>query len=226
MNKASALLWGLAAGAGLMYFYDPDRGNRRRALLRDRMVRMRNDARDTLEAASRDLSNRSYGLWAELTSICSLDPVSDETLAARVRARMGHLISHPRAIQVTANQGRVTLSGPILASEVDTLLNGVAGVRGVMGVENRLEVHAQPDIPSLQGHARRPQAECGFHPAQWSPGARLLASAVGGVLTLYGTRRRGIVGMAVAPLGLGLLTRSLSERDRQQLVSGNVDPLA
>jgi osmotically-inducible protein OsmY len=44
-------------------------------------------------------------------------------------------------VQVTAQQGRVTLSGSIAAHEVEKLLSAVAAVAGVTAVVNRLEVN-------------------------------------------------------------------------------------
>jgi gas vesicle protein len=56
---------GLGTGAALMYFLDPDRGRRRRALVRDQAVSFTNDAREAINATTEDLSNRAYGLYAE-----------------------------------------------------------------------------------------------------------------------------------------------------------------
>ena len=66
-NNESFLIFlaGLGAGAALMYFLDPERGGRRRALLRDQAVALTNDAREAIEATSEDLQNRAYGLYAE-----------------------------------------------------------------------------------------------------------------------------------------------------------------
>jgi hypothetical protein len=38
MNKGLAVLVGAGMGAGLMYFYDPQMGRRRRALTRDQLI--------------------------------------------------------------------------------------------------------------------------------------------------------------------------------------------
>ena len=66
-NNESVLMFiaGLGAGAALMYFLDPDRGRRRRALTRDTAVVLTNDARQAISATTEDLSNRAYGLYAE-----------------------------------------------------------------------------------------------------------------------------------------------------------------
>lgn len=65
MNSFLFFIAGLAAGAGLMYFMDPDRGRRRRAMLRDQAVGLSNDARQAINARTEDLSNRAYGLYVK-----------------------------------------------------------------------------------------------------------------------------------------------------------------
>jgi Predicted periplasmic or secreted lipoprotein len=145
-------------GAILMYLFDPDSGRRRRALLRDKLTSTVNKMRNTDRATSKDLGNRASGVvaevesnpsqhkptdevMAEVESSLSQDEPTDEVLANRVRLEMGWVVAHPGAIQVTANQGRVTLSGSILADEEKRLLECVRSVRGVTEVENRLETH-------------------------------------------------------------------------------------
>jgi len=59
------LMCGVAAGAVLMYFFDPDRGRTRRALLRDKVVGLSNDLGDAAGKAARDLRNRAQGVVAE-----------------------------------------------------------------------------------------------------------------------------------------------------------------
>jgi osmotically-inducible protein OsmY len=54
---------------------------------------------------------------------------------------MGHVVSQAEAIEVTARQGRVTLSGSITAHEVEKLLSSVASIAGVTAVVNRLEAN-------------------------------------------------------------------------------------
>ena len=73
-----AFLAGVGTGAALMYFLDPDRGGRRRALIRDKAVGLTNDARQALNATSQDLSNRAYGVYAETSKAVTGKPI-DET---------------------------------------------------------------------------------------------------------------------------------------------------
>ncbi len=216
MNKAMALLYGL--GIGAVYLLDPEMGRTRRSLLRDKMVHLAHKANDAFGATTRDLNNRAQGLLAATLSLFSLEPASDEKLVARVRSKMGHYVSHPGAIQVTADNGRVILSGPIPASELDTLIRCVSSVRGVAGLENQLEIHERTDhVPGLRDTQTPLNAQAGPRTAQWSPMARLIASVAGSVLAIYGARQRGVIGSALAPIGLGLIARSLGDTDMRRL---------
>lgn len=156
MNKRDqlALLGGVGLGAGLMYLLDPEGGGRRRALARDRAVHGYKVGSQFLRKASIDVSNRSRGLAAQINSRLHPEEVDDLVLEERVRSKIGRCVSHPSAIHVQAHDGRIILSGPILASEMDELLVKIHKVRGVQGVENRLEVHESPEnIPALQGES-------------------------------------------------------------------------
>jgi len=134
----------------------------------------------------------------------------DEVIAERVRAKMGRLVSHPHAIEVACAQGRVTLSGPVLACEVHRLVAGVESVRGVTGVESRLQAHNEPgDVPGLQGGVTRTGERSEFLRNNWSPAARLLVGLAGGALALYGVKRGGAAGTAVSVAGINLLTQGI-----------------
>jgi hypothetical protein len=59
-----ALLAGAGLGALLMFIADPDRGGRRRALVRDKAVRGVNGTRRAVYATAKDLANRTRGIVA------------------------------------------------------------------------------------------------------------------------------------------------------------------
>lgn len=221
MNREVTLLaGGIGLGAALMYILDPDRGRRRRALVRDQLVSAAHRAPDAFGATARDLSNRTRGLAAEVGSMFSgEEEVSDEVLAARVRSKMGRVVSHPHAIKVTVEQGRVTLSGPILADEVNDLLSCVSHVRGVADVENRLEAHEEAgNISALQGGRRRLD-RFEFFQENWSPSARLLAGLAGVTLAAIGLSRRDPLSLALGVVGVGLLARGVTNTGVSHLVS-------
>ena len=152
LNTGLVLLGGIGLGAALMYMLDPDRGSRRRALVKDKLTSAATRTPDAFGATSRDLTNRARRLAASVKSVfTSSDDAPDEVIVQRVRSKIGRVVSHPSSIEVTADGGRVTLSGPVLASETDELLSIVSKVRGVKDVENRLEVHEQVgNVPGLQ----------------------------------------------------------------------------
>jgi len=58
------LIAGASAGAGVMYLLDPERGNRRQALVRDMMIRTAKMTGDALEAIWRDARSRAVD-WSE-----------------------------------------------------------------------------------------------------------------------------------------------------------------
>ncbi len=180
MDRALRLLGGIGLGAGLMYFLDPRQGRHRRALVRDRLVHLAHEARDAADVTARDAANRAAGLWAEAKNSVTGRTADDRTLAERVRSRLGRCVSHPRTVKVVTGNGVVTLSGPILAGEVENLLAGVRAVPGVSRVENQLDVHDRADgHPALRGGVARTGPRGEFFQARWSPTFRLLAGTVG-----------------------------------------------
>lgn len=218
MGKLSSLLYGAGIGAAMMYFWDKDLGNRRRALLRDKAMRMRYEADEAIETGVRDLRNRMRGILAEgMATVSNEDPqVNDSVLAERVRSRLGFLTRHPRAVEVSVEDRVAYLSGDVLAAEAEALVRGVGRVRGVRRVENRLRVHAEAgDIPQLQGEGWMPgQGRAG---GQWAPSTRLLAGAGSAYLLLYGMLRGGFVGTVAQLSGMVLGVRALGNLDLRRL---------
>src|SRR4051812_41043050 len=154
-------LTSVALGATLMYYLDPQAGRRRRALLRDQLVHAGRLLREGRRVTARDVVNRARGLWAEATRTLRAKPGSDEELVERVRARLGRVVSHPHALRTATRDGRIELTGPILAREIDALLEAVRRVPGVREVHDRLTAYETPDgISALQGgHPRMDRFE-------------------------------------------------------------------
>lgn len=206
-------LSGAALGSGLMYLLDPDRGNRRRALVRDKIIRGLHVGGDVGDKAIRDLRNRARGAVAEFWASVRNEPVDDAVLEQRIRAKLGRVVSHPNSIEARAENGRVSLSGPVLAAEVDELLWSLSSVRGVRDIENRLDVHKEAgNVPGLQGGRGRPRGER-FELLQenWAPATRVLMGTAGASLLASSIGRRRLR----APLGvLGgtLLLRAITNQ--------------
>jgi uncharacterized membrane protein len=219
MNRGLTLISGLGIGAGLMYLFDPQRGRRRRAQLRNQLRSAAGRIDDCLNMTARDLRQRAQGLFAEIRSWTVAQEIPDEVLIARLRSKLGRYVSHPSSIAITADHGRVTLHGPILAHEVEAFLEAIAAQPGVIQIDNRLERHRQPDnISALQGGVARPGERFELMQANWAPATRLLMGSAGLGLVAYGLTQRFPTACVLGTVGLGLLARGLSNRGLRQLV--------
>lgn len=216
--------WLMLAGvgtlsAGLMYYFDPERGRRRRSLLSDKAVHTGHELQSQAGKTGRDLRNRTKGAAAGLRSFFRFRKTEDDVLIERVRSNIGRAVSHPRSVEVTAQQGRITLSGPVLAQEVEQLIRHVHSVHGVREVENRLDVYDEPGkIPGLQGPGTpRPGEQGAFRRSQWSPAVRAVAGLTGGSAIAYGACRRGSIGAASIAAGSLLLVRAATNLEFRRL---------
>jgi hypothetical protein len=185
MNNQN-LLVGVGAGVALAYLLDPAQGRRRRALMRDKFVRASRKTRDGLDATARDLANRTKGVAAASRGRFASAQVDDARLVERVRAKLGRVCSHPRAIDVETHEGDVTLRGPILARELNGLLAAVSVVPGVRSVTSALEPHESGDgIPSLQGKGQVAGPRLDILQRRWAPATQALVAAAGLATGVY-----------------------------------------
>jgi len=201
-NKTWVLLTGLGLGAGLMYLLDPGAGRRR--------------PREIAHKTPRDVVHRAQGLLARVQQYFHHhEPVPNDALKARVRSRLGRVVSYPHAVQVHVDHAQVTLSGLVLAKEANALIRAVASVSGVEAVVNDLELRDDPPgISTLPGGATRSAA-----PEDWIPAARVAAALTGSALALLGLTRRGPVGVLLAGSGLALAARGFTNRPLRRLAS-------
>ena len=78
MREITIVLGAAGIGAALMYLFDPDGGNRRRALLRDKVVKLNRQTQEAVSGRVTDLSNRAKGMLHEAKSTLG----SDQTTTA------------------------------------------------------------------------------------------------------------------------------------------------
>ena len=224
-DSSNTGFWMLASaglGAGLMYFYDPQGGARRRALVCDQLNSLVRKLEEAERIVVRDASHRAIGLMAQARrAIRSDEPADDVVLAERVRSALGRFTSHPGAIEVIANNGVISLQGPILTEEADMVVDCVAAVRGVQSVDDQLMRHDEAgDIAALQGGEARTGARGEFGQDNWSPSARVLAGAIGAAIAATGMLRGGLRGWFLGTLGGALFTRAAANRPLSRLASG------
>jgi osmotically-inducible protein OsmY len=157
MNTLIKAAAAFAAGAAAMYLLDPETGRRRRSLVRERSGGAARDLEDSVRGAGRDAANRLRGRMAETKSHMAGEPVGDDRLHDRIRAKLGHLLDRPATVEVKVAQGHVVLSGEAPADEAAALSRYIAGMQGVSDVENRLSAESQsrprPQDASGQGAA-------------------------------------------------------------------------
>jgi hypothetical protein len=188
-----------------MYLLDPQAGRRRRAMARDKAASALNKSGDAVKRVSHHLGNRTKGLVAAAGSRLRRDEdVDDRVLRDRVRSKLGHSLSHPSALEVTVENGRVALAGPVLAAEADRLLDAVRSVHGVRDVECQFDLHERAeDHPLFQTDSSSVEKR------RWVPvTARALAGTVGSVLAVAALKKP--MGIALGTVGLGRLAGSAS----------------
>ncbi len=167
--NARELTYGIAVGAGAMFLLDPRRGDARLATIRQKATRAVRDIESAAGIGARDLEHRASGLAARFSRLFRARDanVSDDVLVARVRAKLGHICSHPDAIDVVPKGGGcVELKGPILQDDVEHVLAAIQRVRGVRTIDDDLEVHERSeDVPALQSSPARRRPKPVFTPA-------------------------------------------------------------
>jgi hypothetical protein len=192
MNPIFSFITGAGIGAGVMYYLDPSLGAQRRAQVRDKARRIPRRIQDSAAVTARDLKNRTAGFVNEARARLTEGDIDDRVLEGRVRSKLGFLVRHPSAIEVAVQDGRVILRGPVLSDEIEQLVDGVRGIRGVHEVDNHLDVHIDADgVPALQGDKPKPTGQpLDIMQRHWSPATRFLVGAAG-LLLAYNVTRQG-----------------------------------
>lgn len=202
------LLKAAGMGAALMYFLDPQLGHRRRAAARDGLVGATHRASDWLDKAVRDAQHRMQGTAAEFESLFDSSMPSAETLAERVRAKLGHVASHPHLIEVRAHDGRVTLAGHAPMHEIRDILAAINGVRGVQSVGNELDAEMPPEARAGGRRRGRGTWQAEWIDRAWAPSTRLFAGLTGGLLMLNCMAKRTPGAMLLGTLGFGMFLKA------------------
>ena len=96
MPKLLTFPRGILVGATLTYFFDPRRGRARRARIADLATHTWRVEQQLVGKAARDAAHRARGL-VERASHGPSAPADDAVVEARVRARLGRVVSHAGA---------------------------------------------------------------------------------------------------------------------------------
>lgn len=148
MNPMLRVVASFAAGAAFMYYLDPVAGRRRRSLVRDQAVSVRHDAERYARAKSKRAADHVQGALAKTRAKIAPRPVDDEQLRERIRARLGHVIDHPSALEVDVRGGQVVLSGDVQNPEMEIAVETISKMHGVQAIVIHLTPHAGGEAPS------------------------------------------------------------------------------
>lgn len=147
MGKLRTMLFAGATGAALMYFFDPDRGEGRRAVARDRFNSMVRRGAINVERQARYREGQVEGLVHEVSSRGHEGPpVDDIALKDRVESEVFGRRGFPKGrINAEVVNGAVRLNGELDSpSEIDEVVDEVKSVDGVRAVESYLHVKGTP----------------------------------------------------------------------------------
>lgn len=143
MAKLLKLLIGSAVGAAAVYYLDPQHGNARRAKLRDQLDAARGRIRSPMLATG------------ERTPAAP-EPETDLTVLSRVESVLSGMPGFPRGnVELEVTGGRLVLRGEVESEErAGEIARAASGVKGVVGVENRLRAPGAP-TPARAAPRRR-----------------------------------------------------------------------
>jgi osmotically-inducible protein OsmY len=138
---------GVAAGAALFYFLDPDQGRTRRARTSDQFqARVRRAGREA-ERKARYYEGKVEGMVHEARPDAARDGATDDrTVAHRIESQVLRSDRFPGAqVNVDVVDGVATLRGEVRnTGDLGTLAREVAAVRGVKAVQSYLHLPGTP----------------------------------------------------------------------------------
>ena len=145
-------MWGYllacAAGAALTYMLDPDRGRRRRAMARHRLMGTARRSRRRAARLGRSAGAEAYSVTQKVTHLRPEDkgPVDDVTLTRMVESELFRDPDVPKGqININAQEGVVVLRGEVERPEqIKNLETKVRKVHGVRDVQNLLHTAGTP----------------------------------------------------------------------------------
>jgi hypothetical protein len=136
------------ASAMMMYFFDHDRGRRRRNMLRDRFTaRLRRLSR-AMGGVWREAAAETYGVSHRIVHLVprATEVADDETLTQRVESQLFRDRHIPKGnLNITCEHGTVILRGELDSSaDIARIEERVQRVPGVRGIQNLLHPQGTP----------------------------------------------------------------------------------
>jgi osmotically-inducible protein OsmY len=134
-------------GAAIAYFFDPQNGRRRRAMLRDRSAAFVRQSGRSTARAGRVVASEAYGVSQKAQHLKE-EPkeFDDATLAQKVQSEIFRDADVPKGqINVNAEDGIIVLRGEVEQPElIEELVERTRKVQGVRDVQNLLHLPGTP----------------------------------------------------------------------------------
>lgn len=124
-----------AAGAAVMYFYDPERGSQRRHMVRARTTRQGREWLNQWRHSAQRTWMRQALPW---TASAAVSPEEDRRVAERLRTELGHLDGTGESIDVDVREGKVFLRGSATPKVARRIFKRAKSLDGVRAVENHI----------------------------------------------------------------------------------------
>ncbi len=145
---------GAAMGAALAYFFDPETGNRRRSITRDRVLAFFRRTGHQAGQAGQAAKSQAYGVTQKAVHLKdrTKEEPDDAMLAHKVETELFRDADVPKGdINVNAENGVVYLRGQVADEGLaETLGKSARKIQGVREVENLLHTPGTP-APTKQG---------------------------------------------------------------------------
>jgi osmotically-inducible protein OsmY len=141
-------------GAALAYFFDPETGNRRRSMTRDRVLAFFRRTGHQAGRAGQAAKSQAYGVTQKAVHLKdrTKEEPDDAMLAHKVETELFRDADVPKGdINVNAENGVVYLRGQVADEGLaETLGKSARKIQGVREVENLLHTPGTP-APTKQG---------------------------------------------------------------------------
>jgi osmotically-inducible protein OsmY len=157
LSTTTAFVAGAASGAAAVYFLDPDSGNRRRAVTRDKATSTAGKAAGQAAGQAKAATQRAKGVVHDATPSVAekakATKLNDADLARKVETEIFRDADVPKGqIDVNAEDGVVVLRGEVERPElIKDLEEKTRSVQGVKDVENLLHTPGT-EAPMHQVH--------------------------------------------------------------------------
>jgi len=144
------MIGGAALGLAAAYIFEPGKGRQRRAFLSTRGSGLFSSVLGQIGRSYEGIAQRLFTGLKETAKDTVTHRIKDSTLMKRIQSKLERHLADPGQVNVSINDGVVSLAGKVIAKELDPLLESLNKVMGIVGIENHLEASDVTGEPKNQ----------------------------------------------------------------------------